>query len=110
MIPHCPLSPHKTPLPCFHVHTQVTKYLQLEEPVYSAQLSAPLPVPTSYARHQPPSAAAAAAAAEEEELESDVALRLDAACSKAFDCLAGVLQRCVVLTGLCVWGGGVSSI
>jgi hypothetical protein len=85
----------------------VTKYLQLEEPVYSAQLSAPLPVPTSYARHQPPSAAAAA---EEEELESDVALRLDAACSKAFDCLAGVLQRCVVLTGLCVLGGGVSSI
>jgi hypothetical protein len=78
--------------------------MQLEEPVYSAELTAPLPVPTSgssSSRNQAPgSAAAAAAAMGDDDLDSEVALKLDAACLRVFSCLAGVLERCVLLTGV----------
>lgn len=81
--------------------------MQLEEPVFSAELSAPLPVPTSSSssasrqQQQPqlPAAAAMGRQEEEEELDSEVSLKLDAACFKVFSCLTGVLERCVVLTG-----------
>lgn len=78
--------------------------MQIEEPVFSAELSAPLPVPTSSStaatrQQQLPAAAAMGRQEEEEELDSEVSLKLDAACFKVFSCLTGVLERCVVLTG-----------
>jgi hypothetical protein len=76
--------------------------MQLEEPVYSAELSAPLPVPTSTAprhHHQQQQPSAAAASMDDGELDSEVALKLDAASSRVFNCCVGVLERCVVLTG-----------
>jgi len=95
--PPPPAHTHPLPAPC----PQVSHYTQLEEPVYSAELTAPLPVPTSTAakQQQQPRGAAAVAAVDEEELDSEVALKLDAACLSVFTCLSGVLERCVVLTG-----------
>lgn len=81
--------------------SQVSRYMQLEEPVYSAELSAPLPVPTSTVpRHQQQQQQPSAAASmDDEDLDAEVALKLDAASLRVFNCCVGVLERCVVLTG-----------
>lgn len=73
---------------------QISRYTHLEEPVITQQLQAALPVPA--AATSAPAVGGAAAAAEDEEVDSEVVQKLDAACSSAFACLAGVADRWVV--------------
>jgi hypothetical protein len=100
-------------LKCLYVccTLQISRYTSLEEPVISAALSATLPIDTTAAAAHPKTSAglnpgssiadsaAAAAGGEVEELEQDVAQKLSAAVSAAFAALAGVVERCMQLTG-----------